>query len=42
MAATVNTMVRYLHGHDRIPGLGTEPGEAGAREEDPEPQPATA
>lgn len=24
VAATLNTMVRYLHGHDRFPGLGTE------------------
>jgi predicted PurR-regulated permease PerM len=46
VAATLNTMVRYLHGHDRFPALGTEAGEGGAREggpePDPEPQPATA
>ncbi|WP_346774660.1 AI-2E family transporter [Cellulomonas sp. IC4_254] len=24
VAATLNTMVRYLHGHDRFPALGTE------------------
>jgi predicted PurR-regulated permease PerM len=35
VAATLNTMVRYLHGHDRFPGLGTEG-------DGPEPQPATA
>ncbi|MET0432832.1 MAG: AI-2E family transporter [Cellulomonas sp.] len=36
VAATLNTMVRYLHGHDRFPGLGTE----GAGP-DAEPRPAT-
>ncbi|MBW0253991.1 AI-2E family transporter [Cellulomonas sp. PS-H5] len=36
VAATLNTMVRYLHGHDRFPGLGTE----GAGTE-AEPGPAT-